>query len=153
MNHYDSNDSAKERRLTLRLLGYWERLRRGRLMPTENDINPEDIDDLWDYCFLVQVRDMTKEDYNYTYLGNAIVEAYRAGLSEDEPAGMISPAAGKMAPNYAKILETKQPIMQEGEFANLRGQTVKFRQCLLPLGHDDVVDAIFGGMRFKIFDK
>lgn len=150
----DEKKSFVEQRITFRLLGYWEQLRRenGRPMPSESDIDPDDIQDLWDYCFLVQTRDMYKDDYNYTYLGSAILHAYKGGLSMDNPCGLVSPNANRLALNYSRILETRQPILEEGEFRNVRNQLVKYRQCLLPLGYGDEVDAIFGGMRFKIFD-
>ncbi len=141
-----------ERRLALPLVAYWERLRGGRPMPSENDIDPEDLAELWDYCFLVQVADLAKEECNYTYLGSAIVEAYRGGLSDDDPAALVAPDAKKLAFNYTRVINTKLPVIEEGEFSNLRGDTVKFRQCMLPLGKGQEVEAIFGGMRFKISD-
>lgn len=143
--------SGIERRLTLRLISYWERVRADKVMPSENDIDPEELADLWDYCFLVQVRDLAKNDYNYTYLGSAIVEAYRAGLSREDPSGIVAPNANKLAHNYARVINEKKPVLEEGEFYNLHGDLVKYRQCLLPLGYTEKVDAIFGGMRFKIF--
>lgn len=144
--------SSAERRLTLRLLAYWEKLRRGRPMPTEQDINPEDIADLWDNCFLVHAADLSKPDYNYTYLGENISEAYKAGLSEkDDENSMCSPNASKMAKGLAKVTATGKPLLEEGEFPNLHNETVKYRQCLLPLGENGKVVAIFGGMRFKVF--
>lgn len=147
-----TQESFIERRITARLVAYWERLRDGREMPSENDVDPDHLADLWDYCFLVQVRDLAKQDYNYTYLGSAIVEAYRGGLSANDPSVLVALNANKLASNYAKVIETKKPVLEEGEFCNPSNYLVKFRQCLLPLGHDGQVDAIFGGMRFKIYN-
>src|ERR1700761_8086466 len=119
-----------ERRITLRLLGYWERLRKDRDMPTEQDIDPEDIHDLWDSCFLIHVKDLEKSGYNYTYLGQAIEEAYQGGLSSADPA-LVSPHASKLSVCYAQIAQTRKPVVDEGEFVNQRNETVKYRQCLL----------------------
>ena len=143
--------STIERRITLRLLSYWERLRGDRPMPTEQDIDPEDIGDLWDSCFLIHVRDLEKSDYNYTYLGDAIAEAYHHGLSADDPAALASPNAGKLASGYSKVIATGKPLLEEGEFHNLHDEIVKYRQCLLPLGDGKEIQAIFVGMHFKIF--
>lgn len=140
-----------ERRITVRLLSYWERLRKGQTMPSEQDIDPEDLKDVWDYCFLVHVKDLGKSDYNYTYLGDAIAAAYRGQLTADDCNGLISIHAGKMFDHYQKIIDSHKPLLDEGKFTNLHGDTIKFRQCLLPLGEGDRVDAIFGGMRFKVF--
>ncbi len=143
--------SPLERRITLRLLSYWEKIRDTREMPTENDINPDDIGDLWDYCFLIHVADLSKPDYSYIYLGDAIIAAYQEGLSEADPGGVVSLRPSKLAKSYHKVIATGKPAIEEGEFPNLAGHTVKYRQCLLPLGEYGKVDAIFGGMRFKVF--
>src|SRR4051812_42763706 len=143
--------SGSERRITLRLLAYWERLRADRQMPREQDIDPDDIRDLWDNCFLIQVKDLGKADYNYTYLGEAIRNAYRFGLSESDPGGLLSPNAGKLAGGYRKVVATGKPLLEEGEFRNLHNEIIRYRQCLLPLGAGSKVEAVFGGMRFKIF--
>lgn len=143
-----------ERRITLRLLAYWEKLRGDRPMPREEDINPDDIADLWDSCFLIHVKDLIQQDYNYTYLGQAIIDAYTSGFSADDPnEGLVSPNAGKLAHSYARVIATMKPVLEEGEFKNAHNDTVKYRQCLLPLGDDGEIKAIFGGMRFKIFSN
>lgn len=123
-------------------------------MPTEADIDPDDLQDLWDYCFLIHVKDLSQPDYNYTYLGKAIQQAYNGELTDnDSGCGVASPNAGKLAVSYTKVIETRAPLIDEGEFINLRTDLVKYRQCLLPLGDGDKVDAIFGGMRFKVFPR
>ncbi len=147
------DSSYLERRITLRLVAYWERLRDGREMPTENDINPDDIDDLWDHCFMIHVADLKKSDYNYIYLGDAIIEAYQGKLSDDDSASVVSLNAGKLAQSYGRVISECRPVIEEGEFINLVGDTVKYRQCLLPLGVDGRVDAVFGGMRYKVFPR
>jgi hypothetical protein len=143
--------TANERRLTLRLLAYWEKLRKDRSMPPESDINPDDLEGLWDHCFLVHVRDLGKPGYHYTYLGAAISKAYRGSLDDTDANGLVSPNAAKMQAHYRTVIENRKPLLDEGEFHNLSGQLVKYRQCLLPLGEDGAVAAIFGGMRCKIF--
>ncbi|MDE3015758.1 MAG: PAS domain-containing protein [Pseudomonadota bacterium] len=143
--------SPVERRITLRLLAYWEKMRGDRAMPTEDDINSAEIRDLWGSCFLVRVSDLDRRDYNYTYLGQEIMEAYRSGLASGDPANMISPNARKLSTGYNKVIITGKPVLEEGEFRNLNNDVVKYRQCLLPLGKGNEVSAVFGGMRFKIF--
>lgn len=134
-------------------MAYWEKMRKLKSMPTEADIDPDDLQDLWDYCFLIHVKDLDKPDYNYTYLGKAIQEAYQGALAGDEGADIASPNAGKLTHCYNKVIETRSPLLEEGEFFNLHNDVVKYRQCLLPLGEGEKVEAIFGGMRFKVFTK
>lgn len=144
-----------ERRISLRLLGYWEKLRGRRAMPVEQDINPDDIQDLWEDCLLVHVHDLDKDpdknDYIYSYMGQSILEVH----------GDVLPAGGKgslSALNSVQLLrgcntvvQTGRPLLEEGEFRNYRNHLVKYRLCLLPLGEGEAVQAIFGGMRFKVF--
>lgn len=139
-----------ERRITLQLLSYWEKLRKGRTMPQETDIDPDDIAELWENCFLVHVADLHKEGYNYTYLGDGIKKAYQGELDAGV-SGLVSPNAEKLADCYMEILNTAKPLIDEGEFTNAQGDLVKYRQCMLPLGRDGRVEAIFGGMRYKLF--
>ncbi len=139
-----------ERRITIRLLAYWEKIRGEHPMPTEEDIDPDQIPDLWDHCFLIHVRDLGANDYNYTYLGQAIADAYKHGLSDEEQHGIVSPNAGKLLNNYKQVIDQRKPMVEDGDFRNLRNELVKYRQCLMPLGKDGQVIAIFGGMRFRI---
>ncbi len=47
-------------------------------------------------------------------------------------------------------METRKPLIEEGEFTNQHNETVKYRQCLLPLGEGDEVHAIFGVLHIKV---
>ncbi|MEQ1790516.1 MAG: PAS domain-containing protein [Rickettsiales bacterium] len=148
-----SETNVLERRITLRLISYWEKMRKQNAMPAEADIDPDDLQDLWGYCFLIHVKDLDKPDYNYIYLGQEIQHAYQGELAGCDAGAIASPNAGKLADSYTKVIETCLPLLDEGEFVNLHNDVVKYRQCLLPLGKDGKVDAIFGGMRFKIFPR
>lgn len=137
-----------ERRINLRLLAYWEKLRGARAMPTEGDINPEHLGDLWESCFIIRIHPGPR--YDYAYLGPAIAAAYEGDLVTDHAHGMVSPEAGKLAGACACVAETRQPLVEEGEFHSMGG-LVRYRQCLLPLGDGKAVSAVFGGMRFRVF--
>src|SRR5262245_24697363 len=102
-----------ERRVTLRLVAYWEKLRGDRPMPSEDEINPDDLADLWDYCFLIHVH-QNMSGYRFNYLGSALVDAYQGPLSEKESGRMITPDPAGHARNFAKVLKTRQPLIEEG---------------------------------------
>ena len=146
-------ESFQERRITVRLLSYWEKLRRGRAMPTEQDLDPDHIEDLWDHCFLLHSKQLANPDYHYTYFGSEIKKAYQGDLSDVQMAGVLSPNALHITACFQKIIATHKPLVDEGEFRNLKGDVVKYRQCMLPMGDGDQVHAIFGGMRYKIFSS
>ena len=140
-----------ERRLTLRLLAYWEKIRAGRIMPLESDIDPEDLTELWPYCFLLHAKDLTQTDYNFTYLGDAVADAYKGSFGHAQTAADLGLNAASITQGAHKVVTTAKPFVEEGEFITLSGEVVKFRQCLLPLGEGQTVSGIFGGMRFKTF--
>lgn len=141
-----------ERRLSLRLLRYWQEIRGEQPYARENDIDPEVLGTDWDYCFLLQARDITNvADYNFTYLGQKILTAYfDEGIDAHNPF-MVGPNAFRLSQHFSRVLETTAPVMDEGAFQTLKGRQVLFRQVLLPLGDErDGIAAIFGGMSYKI---
>lgn len=137
--------AADERRITLRLLSYWEKKRGARKMCAESDIDPADIADLWEYCFIAQVRDLKKSGYNFSYLGRAIADMYDDGMSGGD---RRFPTVGILAKGHEDVVEKGEPVVWEGELTNPQGDMFKFRQVLLPLGEGASVKAVFGGMRF-----
>lgn len=144
--------SLAERRLTARLLAYWQALAHGGLMPVEEEIDPESLGGLWTKCFLIQSFDIRhRQDMNFTYLGQEIIDAYQDGMMSEGQNMLVSPNAGKLALSFRQVMESCAPIVAEGEFLALTGRVVRYRQCLLPLGKGDDVQAIFGGMSFKAY--
>lgn len=125
-----------ERRLGLRLLAYWEKRRQLRAMPQEADILPEDLNDFWNDCFMVSLSGPDGV-YNLRYRGARIDAQW--------------PLADAFAASVAIVKDKCIPLLEEGAFRNSRGEIVKYRQCLLPLGDEATVTAIFGGVRFKAF--
>lgn len=143
--------TVAERRITLRLMAYWEKKRGENAMPAPHDIDPEDIGDLWDHCFMVEVAKKKKAGYRYTYLGAAIRRAWLGGAVEHDEEGLPrSFDAATFGEHFESIIETGKPIVHEGHFSNLREEIVHYRQCILPLGENGQVAAIFGGIKFKI---
>jgi hypothetical protein len=143
-----------ERRLGLRLLRYWQEKRGLRFMPIENDLDPEELGEDWEYCFLLQARDVANvEDYNFTYLGSKIMKAYFDKAIDAHNQFMVGPNAFRLSKHFVQVLESKSPVLDEGEFDTLHGRRVLYRQVLLPLGtKDNQVEAIFGAMNYKIIE-
>lgn len=141
-----------ERRLGLRLLRYWQEKCRMRNMPEENDLDPEELGEDWEFCFLLQSRDVANvQDYNFTYLGAKIMNAYFDKAIDEHNQFMVGPNAFRLSNHFNRVLETCAPVLDEGEFQTLHGRRVLYRQVLLPLGSPDKpVEAIFGGMNYKV---
>jgi hypothetical protein len=141
---------TKERRFPMVLVRHWDRWRADRPFPSEQALDPDVLGEKWRYCFLVQVRDILNvRDYNYTYLGEGIIRAYQDGEVDGEYATMVGMNASKLTHSFTRVMETRAPVLEEGEFYTLKGRRVRYRQCMLPLGEDgQAVDAIFGGISF-----
>ena len=147
--------TADERRMTVNLINYWNEIRKDRLFPSEKLINPEDIPDIWEHCYLIQVNDLhNRQKADFTYLGSSIIKSYHDSFSEqNDVADIISPKSSRLAQNFKLVIDNKKPIMQSGEFVNNLGHRIRFRQCLLPLGDtDNKVEAVFGCVGFKVCD-
>lgn len=144
---------AAERRFNLVLYDYWSRAKGDRLFPSENALDPHELEDIWDHCFCIQIRDINHvRHYNYSFLGSEIVKAYRRGDLQEETGAIVCPTANLMDTKFTQVMLTRRPLIEEGECENGQGQVVKFRQCMFPLGPDDeTVAAIFGGLNYKIY--
>lgn len=141
-----------ECRLSLRLLRYWNEKRGERAFAVENDIDPDALGADWDYCFLLQARDVANiQDYNFTYLGQKIMTAYFDKGIDAHNEFMVGPNAFRLSKHFTQLLEKKEPVMDEGEFETVSGRHVMYRQVLLPLGTTEKgIEAIFGAMNYKI---
>lgn len=149
------DETADERRFPNNLRVYWNKKRGAKPFPFEQEIDPDELGPTWDYCFLVQVRDILNvQDYNYTYLGEGIIRAYRGDIFDQHNESMIGPNAHALSKSFRRVMETRAPILEDGEFVALTGKRVKYRQCMLPLGNEQgEVDAIFGGLSFTWEDE
>jgi len=143
---------AYERRLPWRLLMYWQKKRGARIMPEENDIDPEELGGDWGRCFLLQSRDIFNVvDYNFTYLGAKILQDYENTMLDAHNEFVVGPNASQLSRYFRRMLDSRVPMLDSGELATSQGQRVIFRQILLPLGGaSEEVSAIFGGMSFKL---
>ena len=65
-----------ERRLSLRLLAYWERARGMRLMPQESDIHANNLSDIWDDCFILQIVDEKRVEISPLHCGANLQETW-----------------------------------------------------------------------------
>ncbi len=148
---------VQNKRINERLLFYWEELKGERPFPSEGEIDPEAIEDIWDSCFLVRVEDIqaTEAGYKYTYLGQDLVEAYGDDLQNKEICEkLIYPTNMSLVHKFEEILETKQPAIEEAGFTNTKNQEIRFRSCMLPLSKDSKsseVAYIIGGMKWKAY--
>ncbi|MBL0318352.1 MAG: PAS domain-containing protein [Alphaproteobacteria bacterium] len=138
--------------MTDQLFGYWTKIKGERPFPSEQEIDLADIRDVWDHCFLIQIKKTADIiDYRYIYMGESIKEAYGDDLTgQSVYSRLVSPEAATVVSKFHKVLDTLSPVFDESEFVNLQDNVIKYRQCLLPLGaREGIVDYILGGMSWK----
>ena len=144
----------EHRRINERLIEYWKTLKGDRPYPSEQDIDPDAIADIWDDCFLIQIKHNDDiHGFHYSYLGPSLIEAYGDNLTgQDVYETLISTYTDTIVQSIQRVLETRAPIHIDSEFVNTRNITIKYRSCLLPLGPDNaMIDFVIGGMRWRGF--
>jgi len=141
-----------EMRITTRLKKYWDFLRGDKFFPSEKDIKPQEIESIWNNCFVVKAdNSCRKEDYRYKHPGKDIIKAYGSDLTGLTVDSIASVEASHLADKYELVLARKTFVMHEDEFNTPNNEILKYRQILLPLGEDGVnITAILGGMSYKI---
>lgn len=141
-----------ERRITHRLINYWQRIKGDRVLPSETDIDSDDIADMWGDCFIIQLHDM--EDltrahaYTYTYLGKALSELYEPPSDGND--GVLSVLnSERLMGMVSEMQMTKLPIVEHMENFRHQGRVIKYRMCVLPLGEENGrINGLLGGLRF-----
>lgn len=143
----------KESRSSIILREYWDKLRAKRPYPRENEINPDEIAEIWPSCFLVSIDDVThRMGFRYSYLGDKLIEAYGDDLRNPEIVmNLLSTGNPALVEKFNEVLKTKQPTWVESEFINLKRESVKFRVSVFPLGENDRVTHILGCMRWRMY--
>lgn len=156
MTNHESpkNNSHLHHRGHDRLREYWDKLRGTRPFPQENEIDPDEIADIWNSCFLISIDDVTKRmGYRYSYLGSELVNAFGDDANNPEVAMRLLSMA--LVPNTEKldeVIEKKQPVIDDGEFLNRHNISVRYRTCIVPFGYENgQVSHIFGVMRWRMY--
>ncbi len=142
------------RRITEKLLRYWLKTRGNKPYPKESDIDFEELSDIWDNCFLVQVFGKnSKPPYKYTYLGKDLIAAYGGDITSDEVSKtIVSPYTKRVQKKFEELLKSKKPVSDDAEYVDSKKLKIKYRQVLVPLGNEKGdIEYILGGMRWKPF--
>ena len=144
------NESGHHR-INERLNDYWEQLRGKRDMPLESDVVIDDLKDIWDHCFLVSIKD---GKFSYSYLGDDLIAAYGENITGKEiTETLVYPHPTSLLKAFSLVESSGLPKIDDSEFVNSRGTTVKYRSCVLPLAApgNGGVAYLLGGMKWKAF--
>lgn len=136
------------------LFEYWDKIRAGRQFPHESDIEPNEISEIWDYCFLISLDDVARRlGYRYSYMGEKLIEAFGDNASSPDLAlRLLSSSHVPSLEKINEVLEKKHPVIDNGDFINSHNMSVRYRTCIVPLGYDNgQVSHLFGVMRWKTY--
>lgn len=147
-----------EQRLTVRLIDYWNTLRKDEKMPFYGRFNPSTVLDIWPQCMVLKAQNTSTTHYLYTYehCGTEIAKAVgRNLLGETLTANMKFFPGAKIIRRIDDIAVNKNldPLYDEGQFVNEHSKVVKYRACLLAFcgTKPDEVSHILVGVSWRAF--
>lgn len=140
--------AGEHRRLTWRLLAYWEQQRGERDFPALADIESEKIHHIWPYCFVLDVSNYSGFPY-FKYLGPAL--ARYSGIFLSGPHDWSHTLLKRAVHHYQEALTREAPVLVEEKLTLFDNQRLLFRSVLLPLSDDQrKVDHLLGAANGNI---
>ena len=114
------------------LVGYWSRLRRGRAVPDQTDIDPRAIKRMLAYTFILEASDAARPVYRLA--GTGLCERFGAELKATNfLAHWEAQSRGVLASLLAQSLMLKQPICLSSIAATAGCGMVEFETILAPV--------------------
>jgi hypothetical protein len=134
----DSAIQGMERRMVLRLLSHWRQWCGDSEFPSFTDVDPSEMAEIWDYCFVLDFVGHEKDPVVRT-IGDRMqqylpIEVRNCLLSEVPARSLIEHAAAY----YEEILQRGVPISRGGEFVKYDGMKVLFRSIIMPMSDDGI---------------
>ncbi|AHX04705.1 PAS domain-containing protein [Ehrlichia japonica] len=150
------SEYVSERRAIKILLAYWNQLCNNRAFPQLEEIEQEEIREIWPNCFIIEVRNDTEhQKYSCIYIGERAMELYQSNIkvyAESQNIKLFFPQVIENLFDYLEsIVENQEPIIDESETESADGNYIKIRQCLLPIGKNNEVTHIIGVIGGKIY--
>ncbi len=140
-----------ERRLVRKLLTYWLRISGDRAFPTLSDIDPDQIADIWDSCFLLDTSQNRDFPY-FQYLGPSLAKYSGVLLSGKTDWAMT--LLDKAVQNFKEAVEKKVPVLVEDNLVRYDGRLILFRAVMLPLSDDgETINYIVGAANGRVAEE
>jgi hypothetical protein len=135
---------ATERRLVVRILEIWERLRGARPFPRESDVLSADLGPDWANCFLIAMRSGTGQ-WSFRHVGGDLLiqgwDGAIGGAVADCPENTL---LGHACAYMTDVLDRRVPISIGGDY-RVEDTRIMFRSIMLPLSDDGMrVDSVLG---------
>lgn len=141
-------DNPRERRLVLRLLEYWREICGERDMPAAGDVVGASMDDMWDYCFLI---DLDGGSGRFTHFGKWQSEFGGADMTGRAVRELARDTLAERSTRYVdEVCKRAVPITYGGDLTQPDGRRILYRSIMLPLSDDGkTVTGILGGSNCK----
>lgn len=145
--------TGQERRITFRLLSYWNRIRADREMPSLGDLNVEEIGEIWHFSFVIDLRKGLNEA-RFHFFGPELVNIFETNHTDSfcrdalEQDTKLENTIGF----YPKVVERRTPVSESSEFF-LENKEVRYRSLIVPFSSDGAtIDYLMGTTNYKMFD-
>ncbi|MBN8531424.1 MAG: PAS domain-containing protein [Alphaproteobacteria bacterium] len=145
--------TGQERRITFRLLSYWNRIRADREMPSLGDVNVDEITEIWHFSFVIDIS-KGLDEARFHYFGPELVNIFEANHTDEllrhamEQDTKLENTLGF----YPKVVERRAPVSESSEFF-LENKEVRYRSLIVPFSGDGkTIDYLMGTTNYKIFD-
>ncbi len=135
---------STERRLVMRVLEFWERLRGARPFPRASDVLSADFGPDWASCFVIAIGPATGQ-WSFRHIGGDLLvpewdEAIEGAVADFPDNTLLKHACAYMT----DVLNRRVPISLGGDF-HVEDSRVRFRSIMLPLSDDGMrVDSLLG---------
>lgn len=137
------------------LYKYWDDLKGDLEYPLIENINHEELQELWKHCLMVHCHDGDRGNTNihFQHVGDYIKSSYERTLDMyyDSPP-LISPNAEMSSHIIESLQESREPFIEESVVMYAKNHTITYNQCLLPLTskkNPGAITAIIGALEYK----
>ncbi len=148
-----ASPTGRERRATVRLNILWNRLRRGKAMPSMNDLNPDNLPVSWTQCFILPLQDGEPEMFDF--VGSALASISGGDLTGRAVTEISDNTALARTLNAVPaVVASGAPQIVEGQASDTDGGYLLFRAILMPFGSDRrSTDTLVGAITYKRVDS
>ena len=122
-----------------RFHAYWNSLRGSKIFPTEAEIDPDQITDIWPFCFLISIDDVAlRLDYRYSYLGSEVTKILdRDAIDSSLALRLLSSGNPILVNQIKRVLTERKFIICEPVTGDNGKLPIKCFVSMAPLGYGD----------------
>lgn len=145
---------TREQRLTLRLMKYWNLIRKDHEFPRIEYFNSAAIEDIWPDCVQLRLNSRGESPTFWCeYMGERLMATYGKDISHQVLENSTQTFPGIVM--YSKLNEmtvAPAPMENNGHMMSDKGGILKYRACFLPFCNDKLgLTHIIIGLSYRVF--